>query len=166
MRLPIAIISEEIIAAYNLLPLVKNGFVYILIQKGIYGLPQAGKLANDEFIKHLAPFGYQPTTHTPGLLTHKNRNISFVLTIDDFGIKYTKMRDATHLFNALRTSMNCQRTGQDRYTVVSLLNGIILKILYNYLCLGTLLQCYKNIITLHLTHLNTLHIFTPKLHMV
>ena len=102
-RLPIAIIPEEIIAEYNLLPLVKNEFVYILIQKGMYSLPQAGKLANDELIKHLAPFGYQPTTHTPGLWRHKTRNISFVLTVDDFGINYTKTRDATHLLNALRT---------------------------------------------------------------
>ena len=103
MRLPIAIIPEEIIAAYNLLPLVKNTFVYILIQKGMYGLPHAGKLANDELIKHLAPFGYQPTTHTPCLWTHKNRNISFILTVDNVGIKYTKMRDVMHLLNALRT---------------------------------------------------------------
>ena len=103
MRLPIAIIPQEIISEYNLLPLVKNGFVYILIQKGMYGLPQAGKLANDELIKHLAPFGCQPTTHTPGLWTHQTHNIYFVLTVDDFGIKYTKMRDANHLLNALRT---------------------------------------------------------------
>ena len=83
MRLLITIIPDEIIAEYNLLPLVKNKFVYILIQKGMYGLPQAGKLANDELIKHLAPFGYHPTTHTSGLWTHNTRNISFILTVDD-----------------------------------------------------------------------------------
>ena len=69
----------------------------------MYGLPQVGTLTNDELIKHLVPFGYYPTSHTPGLWTHNTRNISFVLTVDDFGIKYTKMRDATHLLNALRT---------------------------------------------------------------
>ena len=89
-RLPIAIIPQEIISEYNLLPLVNNGFVYILIQKGLYGLPHAGKLANDELIKHLVHFGYQPTTNTPGLWTHQTRNISFVLTVDDFGRDYPK----------------------------------------------------------------------------
>ena len=70
----------------------------------MYGLPQAGKLANDELVKHFAPFRYyQPTTHTPDLWTHKTRNISFVLTVDDVGTKYTKIRDVTHLLNVLRT---------------------------------------------------------------
>ena len=41
MRLPINIISYEIIKQYNLLPLVINESVYIEIQKGMYGLPQA-----------------------------------------------------------------------------------------------------------------------------
>ena len=74
-----------------------------MIQKGMYGLPQAGELANDQLIKYLAPFGFHSTTHTPGLWTYATRNISFVLTVYDFGIRYTKIRDATHLFNALRT---------------------------------------------------------------
>ena len=46
MRLPIALIPTEIIEAYNLLPLVHNGYVYIEIRRGMYGLPQAGILAN------------------------------------------------------------------------------------------------------------------------
>lgn len=46
MRLPITVIPAEIVAQYKLLPLVHNGFIYIEICKGMYGLPQAGKLAN------------------------------------------------------------------------------------------------------------------------
>ena len=46
MRLPINLISEEIIAKYKLLPLVHNGHVYMEIRRGMYGLPQAGILAN------------------------------------------------------------------------------------------------------------------------
>jgi hypothetical protein len=46
MRLPINIFPQEIIQAYNLMPLVHNGHVYIEIQWGMYGLPQAGIIAN------------------------------------------------------------------------------------------------------------------------
>jgi hypothetical protein len=45
-RLPIDLIPTKIIAQYNLLPLVYNGCVYMEICKGMYGLPQAGMLAN------------------------------------------------------------------------------------------------------------------------
>jgi hypothetical protein len=48
MRLPIDIIPKEIIDQYNLLPLVQNGYIYIEIRKGMYGLPQAGIIANNK----------------------------------------------------------------------------------------------------------------------
>jgi hypothetical protein len=47
MHLPIGIIPQEIIDQYELLPLVHNGYVYIEIRKGMYGLPQAGIIANN-----------------------------------------------------------------------------------------------------------------------
>ncbi len=47
MRLCLDIIPEEVILAYNLRDIVNpDGWVYIKIRKGIYGLPQAGILAN------------------------------------------------------------------------------------------------------------------------
>jgi hypothetical protein len=47
MCLCLDIIPEEIILAYNLCNIVKpDGWVYIKIRKGMYGLPQAGILAN------------------------------------------------------------------------------------------------------------------------
>jgi hypothetical protein len=47
MRLQLDIIPKEIIVAYNLCELaMPNGWVYIEIRKGMYGLPQAGILAN------------------------------------------------------------------------------------------------------------------------
>jgi hypothetical protein len=47
MRLQLDIIPEEIIVAYNLRELATlDGWVYIEICKGMYGLPQAGILAN------------------------------------------------------------------------------------------------------------------------
>ena len=102
MRLSISIIPEKIISNYNLSSLVHNGFVNIRINKGMYGLPQAGKIAHDELVRHLAPFGYHPTNHTPDLWTHATRPLTFVLTVDDFGIKYTDINDANYLLASLR----------------------------------------------------------------
>jgi hypothetical protein len=45
MRIPLHLPPEEIIEEYNLLSIVHNGFIYIKIKKGMYGLPQAGILA-------------------------------------------------------------------------------------------------------------------------
>ena len=44
MKLPLDIIPEEIIQQYNLRNLSHKGFVYKESQKGMYGIPQAGKM--------------------------------------------------------------------------------------------------------------------------
>jgi hypothetical protein len=54
MRIPIKLIPHEIVAQYNLLPLVSDGHVYIEVHKGMYGLPQAGILANQLLARRLA----------------------------------------------------------------------------------------------------------------
>ena len=46
-KIPMDIIPEEIIQQYNPRNLAHKDFVYMEIQKGMYGLPQAGKIAND-----------------------------------------------------------------------------------------------------------------------
>jgi hypothetical protein len=101
MRLSIDIIPDEIIDKYNLRPLVSNGYVYIEIRKGMYGLPQAGILANKLLTKRLALHGYAPTAHTHGLWRHKTRPIAFTLVVDDFGIKYVGKEHADHLYCVL-----------------------------------------------------------------
>ena len=70
MSIPIGksnIIPEEIIQQYNLRNLAHNFFVYVEIQKGMYGIPQAGKITNDNLKLHLAKFGYELETIIPGL---------------------------------------------------------------------------------------------------
>jgi hypothetical protein len=46
MRLPLTILPHDIIEKYDLKRLAVNGWVYLEIQKGMYGLKQAGLLAN------------------------------------------------------------------------------------------------------------------------
>ena len=54
MKLPLDIIPEEIIQQYNLKNLAHKGFVYMEIQKGMYGIPQAAKISEvlllDDFL--------------------------------------------------------------------------------------------------------------------
>ena len=49
--------------------------VMVEIRKGMYGLPQAGILANDRLQAHLATHGYVAAKHTPGFFTHVDRPI-------------------------------------------------------------------------------------------
>jgi hypothetical protein len=67
MRIPIKLIPQEIIDQYNLLELVSDGHVYIEVQKGLYGLPQSGILANQLLARRLTIHGYHQTKFTPGL---------------------------------------------------------------------------------------------------
>jgi hypothetical protein len=92
---------EEIIQKYNLNALAVDGWVYIEIRKGMYGLKQAGLLANQLLQTRLAPFRYYPARHIPGLWLHKTRPISFTLVVDDFAVKYVGKQHAEHLWNAL-----------------------------------------------------------------
>ena len=68
----------------------------------MYGLKQAGLIANQQLQKHLAKFGYAPTARTPGLWTHSSCNIAFSLVNDNFGVKYVGRNNAQHLLSALQ----------------------------------------------------------------
>jgi hypothetical protein len=86
MRLPLAIIPDEIIKKYNLTAKAVDGWVYLEISKGMYGLKQAGLLANQLLQQRLEPYGYYPARHTPGLWLHKTKPIAFTLIVDDFAV--------------------------------------------------------------------------------
>lgn len=71
MKVLLKSIPADVIEHYNLEALAKDGYVYVEIRKGMYGLPQAGKLANDELVLHLKEHGYKQSKFTPGLFTHR-----------------------------------------------------------------------------------------------
>jgi hypothetical protein len=101
MKMLLSRFPEEIVQKYNLNALAVDGWVYIEIRKGMYGLKQAGLTANQVLQTHLAPFGYYTARHTPGLWLHKTRPISFTLVVEDFAIKCMGKQHAEHLRNAL-----------------------------------------------------------------
>ena len=68
----------------------------------MYGLPHAGRIANECLVKHLAADGYTQSGHTPGLFRHEMRNITFALAVDDFGVKCVGQENADHLITVLK----------------------------------------------------------------
>ena len=58
MRLKITDIPDEIIEQYKLkLSVTPDGYVYCTITRGMYGLPQAGLIAQELLAKRLAEYG-------------------------------------------------------------------------------------------------------------
>ena len=102
MKIPLSAFPPHIIEQYNLTTHALHGYVYVEIRKAIYGLPQAGILANQLLKQRLRPHGYYEVPHTPGLWKHVTRHIQFTLTVDDFGVKYCGKDNALHLINALQ----------------------------------------------------------------
>ena len=97
MKMPLSIFPDHIKQQYNMDANAHNGYVYLEIRRAIYGLPQAGILANKLLRKRLAPEGYYEVAHTPGLWRHVTRPIQFTLVVDDFGVKYVGKQNADHL---------------------------------------------------------------------
>jgi hypothetical protein len=139
MHLCLNIIPNKIIIHYNLRNIVTpDGWVYIEIQKGMYGLPQAGILANQLLKKRLATKGYYQCQHTPGLWRHVWQNIMFCLVVNDFGIKVTNMHNMDHLINAFK----------EHYTIaINMLGSLFCGIHLTWNCTLGHVTCHNKALT-------------------
>jgi hypothetical protein len=82
----------------------------------MYGLPQAGILAQELLEQRLNKQGYRQSPITPGLWRHNYRPISFTLCVDDFGIKYVGREHAEHLASILGKHYKCSHDwNEQRY---------------------------------------------------
>ena len=63
----------------------------------MYGLSQAGKLADDLSKKRSAMRGYHPVQFTSGLWRHVWQPVTFTLVVDSFGVNYIGKEHAEHL---------------------------------------------------------------------
>jgi hypothetical protein len=75
----------------------------VRVQKGMYGLPQAGIIAQQLLETRLIANRYCQSTVTPGFWKHDWWPIAFALCVDDFGVKYVGIEHAKHLLQALNT---------------------------------------------------------------
>ncbi len=77
------------------------------IQKGMYGLPQAGIITQQLLEEHLQKHGYHQSQTTPGLWKHDTHPISFSLVLDNFGVKYVGKENSQHLLDTVRHYYKC-----------------------------------------------------------
>jgi hypothetical protein len=92
--------------------LAVNGWVYLEIRNGIYGLKQDGLLANQLLQKRLKPFSYYPAMYMPGLWLHKTKPTAFSLVVDDFA-NLTPIIYMTRSYKIMKS----QRTGRGKFTL-------------------------------------------------
>ena len=103
MKIPFHRFPPDIVKRYQLdKKVAEDGYVYIKIKRGMYGLKQAAILAYRHLINVLKPYGYEPCKYSLGLWKHKTRPTIFCLCVDDFGVKYFNEDDKQHLLNALQ----------------------------------------------------------------
>jgi hypothetical protein len=95
-------IPDEFIGKYKLTGLDRDGWIYLKIRQGCYGLPQAGILANDLLHSCLKNKGFYEAASTPGLWCHKWRPLQFCLIVDKFGIKYVGLEHFNYLLGILK----------------------------------------------------------------
>ena len=54
-----------------------NGYIFVRVTKGVYGIPQAVQISHDALFQHLEPYGYLPLIKPLVLYTHDNFPINF-----------------------------------------------------------------------------------------
>lgn len=96
-------IPQEIIDTYNLKSYIANTEtkIYFEVMGALYGMKQAGYLANKDIEEHLANHGYTSRPTTPCLFKHKTDNIEFTLITDDFGVRYGDRAAAEKLYSVM-----------------------------------------------------------------
>ena len=107
MRITRAQIPQCIIDEFELEDIFENDVVMMELHKGIYGLKQAGILAQKQLFKHLEEHGYTQCPNTPAVFCHKDRPTKFAVVVDDFGIKVggaqkDRAENTQHLLDTLR----------------------------------------------------------------
>ena len=103
LRLKISTLPNKVIEKYQPRDKVdSNGYVYVEIRRGVYGLPHTSLIAQELLEKRLEKHGYHQIKVTPGFWKHKWRHITFSPAVDSFGVKYVGKEHADHLIAALR----------------------------------------------------------------
>jgi hypothetical protein len=104
MRVHLSQIPQETRDLYLNDGLVQNECVLAEVNKGIYGLTQAGILAQEQLFGLLSQNGFHPISpEAPCVFKHETRDIIFSLVVDDFGVKYKRKEDVRHLAEVLKS---------------------------------------------------------------
>jgi hypothetical protein len=102
MHIPLSYFPAWTMEQYNLNKHAYNGYIYIKMQRAVWGLPQAGIFGNKRLRRKLAPLGYSECVNMPGLWHHENQPISFTLVVNVFGVKYVSKNNVNHLIESIK----------------------------------------------------------------
>jgi hypothetical protein len=103
MRVPPSVIPREVWNDPRCnIQVDADGYAYLDIWRSMYGLKEAAIIAFNQLVTKLAPAGYKPAPFTPGLWRHHTKKTTFVLCVDNFGVKYFSKSDAHHLIDAIK----------------------------------------------------------------
>ena len=117
MRIHSKYFPPEIKALYMIDSLIEyDGYVYVEINKVVYGLKQAAVISYQQLVKHLYSHGYYPIPFTTGLCSRRNLKTKFCLCVEDFGINFSHNRLQIISSPHCVTSTTLQSTGQARVT--------------------------------------------------
>jgi hypothetical protein len=98
----LADIPQEFMDKFKLNMLARDSWIYFEMHRGMYGLPQAGILANKLLQDRLAKFNYYKSATTPGLWRHKWCPVMSALIMDNFAIQYIGNVHLDNLCQALK----------------------------------------------------------------
>lgn len=102
-KMKYTIFPSEIIEKYNHDQLVApDGYIYIKIKKGMYGLKEAAILTYDQLAGFLDTYGYHHVQGTAGLWKHTTKQTDFCLCIDDITLKYYSEADLKYFITAFK----------------------------------------------------------------
>jgi hypothetical protein len=73
----------------------------------MYGLPQAGIIAQKLLARRLKEHGYNKSKTTPGLWTHEWCPLTFSLVVNNFGVKYIGEEYAQHRRQEVQKYYTC-----------------------------------------------------------
>ena len=123
VRIHLNYIPQKFITEYNLTAHARDCWVYFRTCKGVYVLPQAGKLANNLLCKRLDTKGRYEAATNPGLWIHKWCPVIFCLTVDDFGIEYVGKNTRNISSPHFRDTTHSLPTGRGRNIQTLILSG-------------------------------------------
>jgi hypothetical protein len=104
-RMKIELFPEDIIQEYDLRNKVDaKGNVHCEVRRGMYGLPQAGIIAQELLEERLLKAGYRQSKVIPRYWKNDWQPVSFtlVVVVDNFGVKYINQTDVNHLIQTLK----------------------------------------------------------------
>jgi len=100
--MPIKDIPEETIIEFNLRKFESNGIVAFKVPGCMYGLKEAGLIAQKVLLRILKENGYsEPDNMMIVRANDPKDNTAAVINVDNFGIKYTDEANARKMLNVI-----------------------------------------------------------------